>query len=210
MVKPNVFENFTTKKAMTVWIKSIIKEELNSDLRLHKDYNMIVKFVKRHPSMQGHEIEEIKIMKGPNNNGLYKSGSCIWVKLGKEFESISYKNCVTPYTETKERQIKKLKEFFRLTISSEMKEFKDYKFENGNGYCEITGHPLEYSNAEVDHVIKFCLIFKNYIEENGITKIIEQYKTDKGRSSLAKHWLEYHNEVCELRLLSKQLNRLLN
>ncbi|MBS1038119.1 hypothetical protein [Gluconobacter cerinus] len=92
------------------------------------------------------------------------------------------------------RMISKLREH----IQDQINDFrKKQQLQNGKYICAIDGLEYEANEIEVDHVVEFCIILKNFIEIYGPL----ERNTFK---SFRKDFWVYHINNAELQIISKE------
>tara|TARA_B110001469_G_C9517430_1_gene257648 strand:- start:54 stop:698 length:645 start_codon:yes stop_codon:yes gene_type:complete len=111
--------------------------------------------------------------------------------------------------------VNKVSQAGRLTIEPQIKDFRKNNKLNINDICPVKGIKLGY-DAEVDHVIPFNKLLKNFISVSNITidglsKFVYFDKCSEKRLFKEPYktlWYDYHKNNAELRYLSKEGNKI--
>ena len=111
--------------------------------------------------------------------------------------------------------VNKVSQAGRITVDPQIKEFRKNNHLNINDICPIKGIKLGY-DAEVDHVIPFNKLLKNFISVSDMTidelsKFVYFDKCSEKRSFNEPYktlWYDYHKNNAKLRYLSKEGNKI--
>ena len=103
----------------------------------------------------------------------------------------------------------------RNDISSQIKDFRADNLLDINDICPINGNELGF-DAEVDHLIPFNELLKEFMKENNINTAelsgYVYYDKDTERRSYKEpyktKWFDYHKQNAILRYLSKEGNKI--
>ena len=199
---------FTTKQALEVYVKSILRGaelgRLASD-----DEAFMADLLTNHPSADvkiGAGIRSIRV----GRNGYNARGFFVTRIDGTEVD-FSYKQCIRPFTHAT-----KVKFAFRRAIEDQTLAVKQAVFPNRSASitCPITGEPITFSSAHVDHEPPhtFKALLETYLSERGWTyddiPLIEP-RDGVGKElsdDLAFDWGIWHRLHARLRVISAYAN----
>lgn len=111
--------------------------------------------------------------------------------------------------------VNKVSQAGRITVDPQIKEFRKNNHLNINDICPVKGIKLGY-DAEVDHVIPFNKLLKNFITVSDMTidelsKYVYFDKCSEKRQLKEPYktmWYDYHKNNAKLRYLSKEGNKI--
>jgi 5-methylcytosine-specific restriction endonuclease McrA len=196
--------NFKTKKELHEYTKKLIEKKSVCEIsNLDNDYDFFLSLYSRKPSHKDYveSIRKFKINLNPIDNKPNHL-SCI-DKNGKEF-IFSWRKCCDG-SDTKNED--KLIDACRTSIKEQTMNFWSNSYE-----CVECGKLKNNEKFEVDHIIEFSNIYKNFITECNEKNIqipndfdshpvTSQYMFKKSDNIFMQEFQSYHREKSMLQLL---------
>jgi hypothetical protein len=199
---------FSSKDKAKKHISGILGMYKNGQ-RLHFDHESFMRSV-----LDFHPDRERKIGAGvayifvKRAETFWSKGFCVKRVDGSE-DMFSFLECLSPYT-----KLSKIKSAMRNAVRTDINIFRVRAFFDGM-VCPINGERLDVNTCHVDHIppVTFAKIAKDFIDSEGLD--IDAVELDSGNgvegdyfidSSLEQRFIDYHNSVARLRLLSKAGN----
>ena len=173
-----------------------------------EDKEFLVELLKNHPRYEikkGKGIKGFKIRKGVFNQKMFEL-----YRIDNSFTDFSYLRCLNDLSF--EAQIKSS---CREAIEKDILNFKIRKFEKEKVFCEVSGIELSFNNCHVDH---FSPTFKQIYELWRIQVNISKNDLSSKKSidneeriwftneKLRNHFRTFHNSICNLKIVSPQIN----
>lgn len=206
-------KSYKSKSEITKYFKNIKDKYHGGTLLKEKnmnEYNDVLSLFNEHSksSEKLKGITNIVIKKNPSGSNAF------YIVKGDIHEDISYLHIINKClgndvnTINKKVQLDNLKSAMRYSFYSQKLEFRNNCNDKFCVFCKTT------ENLEIDHVIEFNIVMKNFLKKTNLETPIEfddHHTTHaaifkKKDIKFEKEWFNYHKENTSLRYLCKKCN----
>lgn len=208
-------EEFSSKKALQERVRSILHSYRSGNVVNMFDAPFLLSLFSRHPAADqkiGCGVAQIEVRK----NLVYTHTQCFWiVRVDGTETDISYRECLSPTSHAQ-----RFANACRAAVEPSTMAFKQRHFDSLSGqpyYCPLTGELLRFVGSHVDHIPPqtFSAILATFItrfdinvdavviDGRGIDGSIQDTLRD---SVLEQQWIDYHDSVANLRVVSRAGN----
>jgi hypothetical protein len=206
-------EVFKTKKAAKARVQGILHSYNPDEFLNHNDRIFIENLIYNHPESEvkiGKGIKAIQVRQNPE----FVNSICFYIIRTDGTETdFSFQKCITPPTQ-KALFVEACRRAIRPFVSAFRRDY--FEKIDGLSICEVLGTHISITNSEVDHIppLTFEKIVREFIvkEALDIQKVRfkpsadNEYGKDFEDEELMKKWIDFHNKVAHLRVVSAKAN----
>ena len=205
--------SFPTKKILYERLQDLLGRTPPETILTGEDKDLLIALARTHyhkeeligPGIQG-------IIVGKNEFG-YRGFEVLRVDGTRQ--PWSFKKAIyPPETGIGGWSISSIRSAFRAEVSDQTQAYKTKVIAQGK-MCPISGHALSWDTTDIDHVLPFSDLLKDFLKQHGLTLNQVEVFQEPGNAgahrlvdrNLADVWSAWHKEHAELRALWRDAHR---